>query len=135
MDVGIIVDSSSSVRRDNFETVKNFLIKLVDKMHVSYRMTHVGVIHYNHKSFLDWNFDSDVAKNAVALKNAIKTLKYEPGGTRTDIALEMGSNEMFKSGKGERPDVPHVMLVITDGKTSKRSKKYNTVLEPFVVIK
>ena len=135
MDVGIIVDSSSSVRRDNFEIVKKFLIALVDKMHVSSRTTHMGVIHYNHNSYLDWNFNSDVAKNAAALKNAIKKLKYQPGGTRTDKGLDLAAKEMFKVGKGERPDVPHVMLVITDGKTSKRSKKYVEVLKPFVVIK
>ena len=135
MDVGIVVDSSSSVRRDNYETVKNFLIALVDKMHVSHRMTHVGIIHYNHKSFLDWDFSADKAQNAAALKEAIKNLKYEPGGTRTDRGMELASKEMFQSKRGERPNVPHVLLVITDGKTSPRSKDYKYVVEPFQVIK
>ena len=135
MDVAIVIDSSSSVRRDNYETVKSFLIDLVDKMHVSHRMTHVGIIHYNHKSFLDWDFSEDKAQNAAALKKAIKNLKYEPGGTRTDRGMNLASKEMFQLGHGERSNVPHVLLVITDGKTSPRSEKYKDVVKPFKVIK
>ena len=134
MDVGIVLDSSSSVRRDNFELVKDFLIKLVDKLSVSYRMTHVGVIHYNHNAFLDWNFNSDAAKNAALLKEAIKKLAYKPGGTRTDKGIRKAEYEMFSRGGGERPDVPHILLVITDGKTSKRSEPYKSVLKSFKVI-
>lgn len=135
MDVGIILDSSSSVRRDNYETVKKFLIKLVDNMDVNQRTTHVGIIHYNHRPFLDWNFNSDVAKNHAALKEAISKLRYQPGGTRTDKGMDLAAAKMFKPEFGERPNVPHVALVITDGKTSLRSKKYSEVLKPFVVIK
>ncbi|KAJ7391347.1 hypothetical protein OS493_018390 [Desmophyllum pertusum] len=131
MDVGIVVDSSSSVRRRNYELVKTFLIDLVDKMHVSTRLTHVAVIHYSHRAYLDWGFSSDRAQNAAALKKAIKVLKYQPGGTRTDKAMELAWNKIFKSGNGERPNVPHVLLIITDGITSRRSKPYPVVLKPF----
>lgn len=135
MDVGIVLDSSSSVRRDNYEHAKDFLIKLVDKLPVSHRMTHLAVIHYNHRAYLDWNFKGDVAENAKLLKAAIENMKYQPGGTRTDRALEEAKEEFLSLEKGARPNVPHVLLVITDGKTSKRSKKYQDVLKPFVVIK
>lgn len=133
MDVGIDIDSSSSVRRNNFEKVKAFLIQLVDKMHISHRMTHVAVIHYNHRAYLDWDFKSDRAKNAVALKKAILNLKYQPGGTRTDIAMDKSMEEMFKVDHGQRPDVPHVLFVLTDGKTSSRSKPYEKVLKAYKV--
>lgn len=133
MDVGIDIDSSSSVRRQNYEKVKAFLIQLVDKMHISHRMTHVAVIHYNHKAYLDWDFKSDRAQNAVALKKAILNLKYQPGGTRTDIAMDKSMEEMFKVDHGQRPDVPHVLFVLTDGKTSSRSKPYKKVLKAYKV--
>ena len=135
MDVAIIVDSSSSVRRQNFETVKTFLIALVSKISVSHRATHVGVIRYNHKPFLDWDFKSDSAENLANLIEAIKKMVYKPGGTRTDKALEMAESKLFSCAGGERPNVPHVLIVITDGKTSRRSKKYEDVLRPFKVLK
>ena len=134
MDVGIVLDSSSSVRRENYEKVKQFLIDLVDKLHVSNRTTHVGVIHYNHRPFLDWNFSDDRAQNAELLKKAIEALKYQPGGTRTDKAMDLASEDLFNDTNGVRPADRHVMLVITDGKTSSSSKEYALVLKPFKVI-
>jgi len=95
----------------------------------------VGIIHYNHRAYLDWNFKSDVAENAIVVKQEIKKLKYHPGGTRTDRAMDMASSQMFDRGAGARPNAPHVLLVITDGKTSKRSKPYKDVLKPLLVIK
>lgn len=135
MDVGIIIDSSSSVRRANFGKVKNFLLQLVDKMDVNDSMVHVGVIHYNHKAYLDWNFKSKEAMNANDLKKAIEALKYKPGGTRTDVALATAEKELLNYKNGMRPGVPHVLLVITDGKTSSRSVPYSKVLEPFKVLR
>lgn len=135
MDVGIVVDSSSSVRRDNFEKVKQFLVDLVSKMHVSYSNTHVGLIVYNHKAFLGWDFKGDVAQNLDKLKKAIRELKYQPGGTRTDRAMSLAENKLFKVAHGERLNVPHILLVITDGKTNPGSKAYQDVVKPFEVTK
>lgn len=131
MDIGFIVDSSSSVRRDNFQVVKTFIINLIKSISVSHNTTHVGFIHYNHKAYLDWNFENDVAQNETLLAAAIIHVTYNPGGTRTDKALEMALSKLFTCDGGERSNVPHVLIVITDGKTSKRSKKYRDVLKPF----
>ena len=134
MDVAIIVDTSSSVSRRNFDIVKNFLSNLVSGLPVAYRMAHVSVIHYNHRSYLDWDFRSDYAQNLTAFREAILKLIYYGGGTRTDKALEMASAKVFKSSGGSRSYVPHVLLVITDGKTSPKSKPYSVVLKPLKVI-
>lgn len=131
MDVGIVVDSSSSVRRDNFEKVKQFLVNLVSKLHVSHSNTHVGVIHYNHRPLLDWDFKADVAQNPEKLKAGILALRYRPGGTRTDRAMDLAGKAIFKVAHGERLNVPHIMLVVTDGKTNPGSKAYQDVVKPF----
>ena len=125
-----MVDSSSSVKRRNFEKVKGFLLKLVDEMHISYRMTHVSVIRYNQVAKVMWKFNDNEAQNRQALQNAIQQLQYKPGGTRTDKALKKTSEELSSSA---RPTAPHMVLVITDGKTHSRSEKYSQVLEPFRV--
>ncbi|XP_022795168.1 coadhesin-like [Stylophora pistillata] len=129
MDVGIIIDSSSSVRRLNFEKVKAFLVQLVDKLDVDPSMTHVGVIHYNHRSFLDWGLNSEIAQNSALLEQALMKLGYKPGGTRTDRAILKATNELMKDSEGMRPGIPHVILVLTDGKTSSRSIPYPKALE------
>ena len=45
----------------------------------------------------------------------------------------MANNELFTAAGGERPNFPNVLLVLTDGQTSKRSKKYEVVLKPLKV--
>ena len=69
-------------------------------MHVSNGATHVGVIHYNQRTFLNWNSDSDVARNIDALKAGIKQLQYHSGFT--DRALEKAWDEMFEPGLKRR---------------------------------
>lgn len=125
----MIIDSSSSVRRLNFEKVKAFLVQLVDKLDVDPSMTHVGVIHYNHRSFLDWGLNSEIAQNSALLEQALMKLGYKPGGTRTDRAILKATNELMKDSEGMRSGIPHVILVLTDGKTSSRSIPYPKALE------
>ena len=43
------------------------------------------------------------------------------GGTRTDLALKMAEEEVFCNNCGIRFDVPKVLIVITDGKSSSNS--------------
>ncbi|XP_068709752.1 cartilage matrix protein-like [Montipora foliosa] len=130
MDVAILVDSSSSVRRGNFEVVKTFIEKLVEEMPISSRMTHVALIRYNHKAYKEWDFLSSKAQYFPALKKAISELKYRPGGTRTDRAMSMASETLFKPEGGDRGNVHNVLLVLTDGKTSPKSKPYPEVRKP-----
>ena len=132
MDLAIVVDTSTSVSEEDFDIVKTFLDQLVSGLSVSNRMAHVSVIRYNHKSYLDWDFRSNNSQYLPALKEAIRKLRYRGGGTRTDKAMEMAA-KVFKSSGGSRSYVPHVLLVVTDGKTSPRSKPYSVVLKPLKV--
>ena len=44
------------------------------------------------------------------------------GGTRTDKALRMAEEKLFCSSCGVRGNIPHVLLVITDGNTNDGSE-------------
>ncbi|KXJ23691.1 coadhesin [Exaiptasia diaphana] len=127
MDVGFVIDSSSSVRRENFAKVKNFLIKLIDELDVTPQKTHVGVIQYNHRSYLLWNLAKPEYQNKDKLKKAVENIKFIPGATRTDKALEMAADQLL-AGPGHRNFVPHLLLVLTDGQTGSSSKPYSQVM-------
>lgn len=73
MDVALVIDSSSSVRRENFDKVKEFLVKLVDELDIDDRKTHVGVVRYNHKANLLW----DLEKPAFHDKEQLKMVSYQ----------------------------------------------------------
>lgn len=73
-------------------------------------------------------------QNANSLKNAIKVLPHIQGGTRTDRALELAGQDFFGwMETGDRPDIPNVLLVLTDGDTNEGSKPFPQVLPPLKV--
>lgn len=73
-------------------------------------------------------------QNANSLKNAIKVLPHIQGGTRTDRALELAGQDFFGwTETGDRPDIPNVLLVLTDGDTNEGSKPFPKVLPPLKV--
>ena len=64
----------------------------------------------------------------------IGKLPHIQGGTRTDRALELAAEDFFGwQETGDRPDVPNVLLVLTDGDTNKGSKPFSQVLPPLEV--
>ena len=63
------------------------------------------------------------------MKNKIRSLPHIKGGTRTDKALELAGEDVFGwEGTGDRPDVPNVVVVLTDGNTNEASKPFSEVL-------
>ena len=64
----------------------------------------------------------------------IGKLPHIQGGTRTDRALEQAAEDFFGwQETGDRPDVPNVLFVLTDGDTNKGSKPFSQVLPPLEV--
>lgn len=53
--------------------------------------------------------------NRGEASQAVLDLRYQGGRTNTGAAIEYMRNTMFTSGNGDRPDVPNVAIVITDG--------------------
>jgi len=50
-----------------------------------------------------------------ALQSAIRNIAYLGGWTNTTGALQLMRTDIFNSANGDRPDVPNVAILITDG--------------------
>ena len=133
MDIGIILDSSRTVGWNNFDTLKRSLVKLTEYFHVSKKGTHFGLIHYNENATLDFDFTDASLHNIEALKERIMDVDYDPGLTRTDKAIKMANEKLFTDRGGARKNVPKLLVVVTDGKTSEGSAPYPSVLAPLKV--
>ena len=133
LDVGLILDGSGSVHRDNFKKALEFLSDLVGHLVVSSQGTHVGAIVYNSVASLKFNLAKSEYHTLPKLQEAIKKLGYPGGGTRTDLAIDMAASDIFSAAGGDRADVENVLIVLTDGKTSSRSRAYKDVLKPLQV--
>ena len=76
------------------------------------------------------------SQNINNLLQNIGNLPHIQGGTRTDRALELAAEDFFGwQETGDRPDVPNVLLVLTDGNTNEGSKPFSQVLTPLEVFK
>ncbi|XP_028941249.1 collagen alpha-1(VII) chain-like, partial [Antrostomus carolinensis] len=115
-DIGFLVDESSSIGQSNFNKVKDFLFRIVSYFpKIGPEGTQVAVAQYSEKPRTAFHFNQHRDRNN-ALK-AIKELHYAGGNTKTGRGLTYMLNEIFQSSRGMRPDFPHVLVLLTDGRS------------------
>lgn len=135
-DLAVVVDASTSIKRENFDKIRIFLKTLFEQYTVSPQKTRIGILSYSTTvktySYLKPLYQGGKYQSVKYLSYFImqdKFFKYTGGNTRTDKALSMASSIFFDSAT-DRPQYPNVMIVLTDGNTNAGSKPYSEVLEP-----
>ncbi|XP_028413560.1 ZP domain-containing protein-like [Dendronephthya gigantea] len=118
LDLGFILDSSSSIGRTNYGKMKSFVKDLTSHFVISQSYTRVSVISYASSSSLNFPF-SRVFASRQDLHSAIDNIPYTGGGTNTASAMAQALSEMFHSMNGARlSDAKKVLIVLTDGQSS-----------------
>jgi len=56
-----------------------------------------------------------------SLENAVRNIPYCGGNTNTTGGLRLTRTEVFNSANGDRPDVPNVIVLITDGNPTRET--------------
>ena len=109
-DVLFLIDSSSSIHRNDFKKEVKFVKAIVSAFDIGPEKASVGV-----STFSD-SFQSVFQLNEFTTKeNILKALDYVPylrGGTDTGNALKNIREYGFNMA---RPNVAHILIVITDG--------------------
>nr|XP_028577491.1 matrilin-3 [Podarcis muralis] len=117
IDLAFIIDSSRSVRPQEFEKVKTFLAKLIEALDVGERATRVAVVNYASTVKIEFNLQKYFDK--ASMKNAIYHIHPLSVGTMTGLAIQTAINEVFTRDGGARDsshDVPKVVIIVTDGR-------------------
>uniref|UniRef100_A0A3B4ZFK5 Collagen alpha-1(XXVIII) chain n=1 Tax=Stegastes partitus TaxID=144197 RepID=A0A3B4ZFK5_9TELE len=115
MELVFVIDSSESVGPENFEIIKDFVTRLVDRTTVGRNATRIGLVLYSLDVHLEFNLARYMTKQDV--KQAIRKTLYMGEGTYTGTAIRKATQEAFF---GARSGVRKVAIVITDGQTDKR---------------
>ncbi|KAM9483712.1 matrilin-4 isoform 2-T3 [Clarias gariepinus] len=118
VDLVFVIDGSRSVRPHEFETMRKFMIDIINEMDIGPNATRVGVVQY-----------SSQVQNVFSLKKfitladmvkAIKEIIPLAQGTMTGLAIRYAMNVAFSTEEGARLNVPHVAVIVTDGRPQDR---------------
>ncbi|NXN07034.1 MATN3 protein, partial [Indicator maculatus] len=117
LDLVFIIDSSRSVRPEEFEKVKIFLSEMIDTLDVGERTTRVAVMNY--ASTVKIEFPLQTYFDKASMKEAISHIEPLSAGTMTGLAIQTAMDEVFTEEMGTRPasfNIPKVVIVVTDGR-------------------
>ncbi|CRL07619.1 CLUMA_CG020584, isoform A [Clunio marinus] len=117
IDMVFLVDSSSSVGKENFMNEISFVKRLLSDFNVSFNYTRVALITFSSKSKIHVHINqiSEPSKEndkCILLNYQIPNITYSGGGTNTYSAL-FKAKEIFQ--KSKRKTSKKVLILITDG--------------------
>ncbi|XP_017286996.1 matrilin-4 isoform X1 [Kryptolebias marmoratus] len=118
VDLVFLIDSSRSVRPHEFETMRKFMIDILNTLDIGLDTTRVGVVQYSSQVRSEFSLKThSKLENLVKAINEIIPLAQ---GTMTGLAIRYLMNEAFTLQQGDRPKVPNVAVIVTDGRPQDR---------------
>uniref|UniRef100_A0A672MK17 von Willebrand factor A domain-containing protein 1 n=1 Tax=Sinocyclocheilus grahami TaxID=75366 RepID=A0A672MK17_SINGR len=114
-DVLFLLDSSGSVASYEFFRMVDFLKELLLPFSLGPDQVRVGLLQVGTEPHLEFSFDTYSSQDG--LQAALERTKQLKGDTNTVDALLMARNQVLKQGVpgGARPDLPRVLVWLTDG--------------------
>uniref|UniRef100_A0AAQ4P830 Collagen type XII alpha 1 chain n=1 Tax=Gasterosteus aculeatus aculeatus TaxID=481459 RepID=A0AAQ4P830_GASAC len=125
-DVVLLVDGSYSIGKANFAKVQGFLEVLVTAFDIGPNKVQISLVQYSRDSHTEFFLDTHHDIGAVV--KAVRTFPYRGGSTNTGRAMTYVKDKIFITSRGARQNVPRVMVLITDGKSSDSFKDAATAL-------
>ena len=115
-DIGFIVDSSGSLRRE-YQKEKEFVKALADIFDISSDGSRAGIVTFSYDAELSARL-SDY-KTTSDFKTAVDRLPFMGYTTRIDKALKIVRDELFLQSNGARAGKPKLLFLLTDGAQTK----------------
>uniref|UniRef100_A0A665VW12 Collagen, type XII, alpha 1a n=1 Tax=Echeneis naucrates TaxID=173247 RepID=A0A665VW12_ECHNA len=125
-DVVLLVDGSYSIGLQNFAKVRAFLEVLVNSFDIGPNKVQISLVQYSRDPHTEFALNTHHDINAVV--RAVRTFPYRGGSTNTGKAMTYVREKIFINSRGARDNVPRVMVLITDGKSSDSFKDAATNL-------
>ena len=121
-DLGLVVDTTRSLRDENIPVLKEALADLVQKFPISEDKTHVSLETFYRITTVHNKFNDPTYWSVSAVIDLINTSFYKlRSPTYIDRALETANDTMFTVEDGDRPGDMNSLVVFTDGRTNDKS--------------
>ena len=111
VDICFLVDSSSSINNDDYDLVLNWMADFSENFVIGDYNAKFSVVQYNDLAIREISLEDDQTN----LREKILSLEQMHGKTETKSAIKFVKDHVFSRAQGGRPDVPKVLIVITDG--------------------
>ena len=124
LDIAFIIDGSGSIRDanpadgsfDNWNLLLQFVAAIIRRLPVGQSRTRVAAVLFSDRGVLLFRLDR--FNTAESAANNILRTQYPGANTNTSGGLWIARSEVFNPNHGDRPDVPNVAIIITDGKST-----------------
>ena len=119
-DLGLVVDTTKSLGQESeiLPFLKDVTSLLVQEFDISADKTHVSLETFNNKAQVHNKLNDPTFWSKDAFLDLIqRKISKLKSPTRLDFALGEANREMFTEANGDRPGVPNVLVVFTDGRT------------------
>ncbi|XP_047439549.1 matrilin-4 isoform X4 [Mugil cephalus] len=118
VDLVFLIDSSRSVRPHEFETMRKFMIDILNTLDIGLNATRVGVVQYSSQVRSEFSLKAHAKLDSMV--KGINQIIPLAQGTMTGLAIRYVMNEAFTPEAGDRPKVPNVAVIVTDGRPQDR---------------
>ena len=121
-DIALLVDSSASMRGDNFLKEKSLVKAIAREFELSMHGSHVSLVLYNTDATVVTKLNNKTTLEGF--ENIVDNLPLKGGKTRLDRALRVVASDVFTRESGMRNEnVPKIMFILTDGTQNKRCEE------------
>lgn len=117
MDLYIVLDSSSSVKRKNWNKTVQFVGGIISKLTLNKDQSQVSVIRFNENVDEENQLLLRENMNETQIRSALATIPYDGVGTKTGRALKYVRENLLKRATN-RLNITDVVLLLTDGRAS-----------------
>ena len=113
-DIYFLIDESGSITENEFQMMKKFILELMFMFHIGPKQVRVGLVKFSSKPKLEFNLLE--TKDRASLDAAVQKVYLDGGGTKIGLALDR-MQSLFQEAVASRPnpDIPRILIVITDG--------------------
>ncbi|XP_076604452.1 cochlin [Chaetodon auriga] len=111
VNIGFLIDGSSSVGDGNFKLVLDFLAGIARSFDISDLGSRIGAVQFTYDQRLEFGLHDYSTKDDTI--NALRSIPYMSGGTATGGAISYATQNLFRrTGPGR-----NFLIVVTDGQS------------------
>ena len=108
-----LLDSSTSITEPNFEATRVSVAAVLQDFAIDAGLARVAMVSYSDD--VSVHFFLNEFSSSDQIMEAITRIPYIYGTSNLAIAYKVIKSQVFTQGRGDRKNIPNVLVVITDG--------------------